>query len=202
MDNFLWNKATDIVDGDVTKNIKVDSSEVNLNKVGTYPIYFTVTDALGNEASKSKSTVQIVDTSSPALTIDKLEISYPTGKTVSDKQFLQDIGTKVTNSYGTVKVTTNLSKIVDWDKAGQYKVTVTATNSSGGVAEKTILLTVKNTDASFIAIPSKNDNNNKPAKNIPKTGDTLNTELIVFSVMSLLVGGWLFLRRKTKVKTK
>ncbi|HHQ1165150.1 TPA: LPXTG cell wall anchor domain-containing protein, partial [Listeria innocua] len=77
-----------------------------------------------------------------------------------------------------------------------------ATNSSGGVAEKTILLTVKNTDASFIAIPSKNDNNNKPTKNIPKTGDTLNTELIVFGVMSLLVGGWLFLRRKTKVKTK
>ncbi|TYV72103.1 LPXTG cell wall anchor domain-containing protein [Listeria monocytogenes] len=199
---FFGIKATDIVDGDVTKNIKVDSSEVNLNNVGTYPIYFTVTDALGNESSKLKSTVQIVDTSSPILTIDKVEISYPKGKTVSDKQFLQDIGTKVTNSYGTVKVTTNLSKIVDWDKAGQYKVTVTATNSSGGVAEKTILLTVKNTDSSFIAVPSKDDNKNKPAKNIPKTGDTLNTELIVMGMMLLLVGGWMFLRRKTKVKTK
>ncbi len=146
--------------------------------------------------------MQIVDTSSPELTIDKLEISYPTGKTVSDKQFLQDIGTKVTNSYGTVKVTTNLSKIVDWNKAGKYKVTVTATNSSGGVAEKTILLTVKNSDSSFIAVPSKDDNKNKPAKNIPKTGDTLNTELIVMGMMLLLVGGWMFLRRKTKVKTK
>ncbi|EAH1993466.1 LPXTG cell wall anchor domain-containing protein, partial [Listeria monocytogenes] len=78
----------------------------------------------------------------------------------------------------------------------------TATNSSGGVAEKTILLTVKNTDSSFIAVPSKDDNKNKPAKNIPKTGDTLNTELIVMGMMLLLVGGWMFLRRKTKVKTK
>lgn len=206
---FFGVEATDIVDGDVTKDIQVDSNEVNLNKVGTYSVYFTAMDANKNESSKLKGTVQVVDTSNLTLTVAKKEISYPKGKTVSDKQFLQDIGAKATSNNSEVKITTNLSKIVNWNKAGQYKVTVTATNSSGDVEEKTILVTVKKDDSSFIVTPGKNDNNNKPAKgskttkstkDMPKTGDTLNTELIFIGAVLLLVGGWMFLRRKKLIQ--
>ena len=45
--------ATDKRDGNLTKKIKVDKSKVNLNKVGTYPVTYSVTDRSKNKTVKT-----------------------------------------------------------------------------------------------------------------------------------------------------
>jgi len=47
--------ATDDRDGDVTTSIKIDSSQVNLTKTGTYKIIYSVTDSTGNKTVESRT---------------------------------------------------------------------------------------------------------------------------------------------------
>lgn len=47
--------ALDNVDGDLTENIEVDSSQVNLNQAGTYSVLYSVTDKAGNRSEKEIS---------------------------------------------------------------------------------------------------------------------------------------------------
>lgn len=46
--------ATDNYDGDITKKIKVDTSQVNTNAVGVYKVTYTVADSSGNEATAER----------------------------------------------------------------------------------------------------------------------------------------------------
>lgn len=55
--------ATDDKDGEVA--VTIDSSAVNINKVGTYPVYITAQDAAGN---KAEVTQNIVVTEAPKIT--------------------------------------------------------------------------------------------------------------------------------------
>ena len=51
--------ATDDVDGDITANIKVDNT-VDTSVAGTYYVYYTVSDAAGNEATQVTRKVIVV----------------------------------------------------------------------------------------------------------------------------------------------
>ena len=51
--------ATDDVDGDITANIKVDN-QVDTSVAGTYYVYYTVSDAAGNEATQVTRKVIVV----------------------------------------------------------------------------------------------------------------------------------------------
>lgn len=73
---FFGIQAIDIVDGDDTKQVKVDASEVKLAQLGEYHVYFTVTDQTGNVANQFITTVQVVDTTPPTLLVTKDKISY------------------------------------------------------------------------------------------------------------------------------
>ena len=44
--------ATDLVDGDLTGNIVIDSSAVNTGRVGDYSVTYDVTDTAGNAAEQ------------------------------------------------------------------------------------------------------------------------------------------------------
>ncbi|SFR77813.1 immunoglobulin-like domain-containing protein [Anaeromicropila populeti] len=61
-------KAKDKRDGDLTDKIKVDSTEVNLSKAGTYTVTYSITDSAGNTTMK-KATVyvktKVTETSKP-----------------------------------------------------------------------------------------------------------------------------------------
>ncbi|WP_343363178.1 LapB repeat-containing protein [Listeria seeligeri] len=204
---FFGIKANDIVDGDETNQVAVNASEVNLAKLGTYHVYFTVTDKSGNKANTLTTTIQIVDTTLPELMIAKDKINYPKGKAISETKFLQDIGASATDNNGPVTITTNLSKAVNWNQAGTYKVTVTATDSTGNVAKKTIQVTIKGDDSAIAITPNNKGNNqgkgsssNKNEKNMPETGDRWSTELLFIGIMLLFAGIWLFGRKKTKTK--
>ena len=60
--------AFDTVDGNLTAAITVDSSAVNTNTVGTYPVVYTVKDAHNNTASVTR-TVSVEDATAPAITL-------------------------------------------------------------------------------------------------------------------------------------
>jgi hypothetical protein len=64
--------ASDDIDGDVTSNIIINSSAVNVNIVGTYSVSYSVSDNAGNIASATR-TVKVVasgtDTTAPVVTI-------------------------------------------------------------------------------------------------------------------------------------
>ena len=52
--------ATDDTDGDITSKIVIDISEVDVKKVGTYKVTYTVSDSAGNTATKTR-TIKVVD---------------------------------------------------------------------------------------------------------------------------------------------
>jgi hypothetical protein len=58
--------STDDVDGDLTANIIVDSSELSTSTLGTYEVVYSVSDSAGNTASTTR-TVNVVDTTAPVL---------------------------------------------------------------------------------------------------------------------------------------
>ena len=47
--------ATDDVDGDITEDIVVDNSELNTSIIGSYNVFYTVSDSAGNEANTSRT---------------------------------------------------------------------------------------------------------------------------------------------------
>ena len=44
--------GTDYEDGDITSNIKIESNNVNINKVGTYEVKYSLTDSYGEKVEK------------------------------------------------------------------------------------------------------------------------------------------------------
>jgi ketopantoate hydroxymethyltransferase len=61
--------ATDNIDGDITGDIVIDASDVNVNIAGDYTVTYNVSDAEGNEATQVTRTVTIIDTTAPIITI-------------------------------------------------------------------------------------------------------------------------------------
>ena len=56
--------ALDDIDGDITEDIEIDDSELNVNAVGTYIIKYTVVDKWENEG-RAERTVHVVDPDNP-----------------------------------------------------------------------------------------------------------------------------------------
>lgn len=56
--------ALDDIDGDITEDIEIDDSELDVNAVGTYTIKYTVVDKWENEG-KAERTVHVVDPDNP-----------------------------------------------------------------------------------------------------------------------------------------
>ena len=76
-------KAEDREDGDITKDLTIDTSKVNTNKVGTYDVYLAVKDSKG---AKVEKTVKVtVKSTSPTLKADNVKIEE--GDTLKDTAF-------------------------------------------------------------------------------------------------------------------
>ena len=80
-------KATDNEDGDITKNIKVVSNNVDVNKAGTYEVKYSVTDSFGNTVTKViKITVIALTKSNSLFMFDSL--THVSGNTFNFKGFM------------------------------------------------------------------------------------------------------------------
>ncbi len=58
-------KVTEIIDGDLTNQLKIDDSNVNYNQTGTYPITLSVVDEEGNSVNKTVNVKIVRDLTTP-----------------------------------------------------------------------------------------------------------------------------------------
>ena len=131
-------KASDDRDGDLTKDIRINTDDVNPNKPGKYTALYSVSDSSGNEVIK-KVRVTVLEDNKPVLKglTDKTvyindKIDYLKGITASDD--------KDGNLSAKIKVD---SSKVNLKAAGVYKVTYSVTDSAGHKTVKSISITVK-----------------------------------------------------------
>lgn len=123
----------DTFDGKVEVSI---SGVVDTGKVGEYIISYRTSDKAGNKASAIR-TVKVVDTKAPVITLNgESKITLEQG----DKY--EELGATANDAVDgqvEVKITGN----VDVDKAGEYKITYTATDNSKNTSTVTRSIEVK-----------------------------------------------------------
>ena len=125
--------SIDLVDGNLTSSVYIDSSLVQTTVVGIYPVTYSSTDISGNRATV-KMYVDVIDTIKPVLTLNganpyTLEVYTP----------FSDPGVKITipNNYLTpAQVSRYLHVVssVDDSLLGTYKVTYSLTDTFGNKA--------------------------------------------------------------------
>ena len=122
---------------DISSHIKIDTSDLNEHKVGTYTVVYTV-DYLDKTASETR-TVNVVDKEPP-------EITLTGGETLSVKPMskFEDPGAEaVDDSDGDVTDQITSKGIVDTSNRGDYKIRYTVTDSYGNKAKATRTVTVE-----------------------------------------------------------
>lgn len=131
--------AKDEIDGELTKNIKVDDSDVKYGKVGEYQIKASVTDKSNNVCTKSFKVV-IKDKTPPELTLSQTAFSVQVNTTApnykSGVKAVDHIDGDVTSS---VVVD---DSAVNYSTAGTYSVVYKITDSSGNTTTKKASVTV------------------------------------------------------------
>ncbi|WP_430534617.1 immunoglobulin-like domain-containing protein [Listeria rocourtiae] len=93
-------KATDKEDGDITADVKVKSSNVDMAKVGSYTVVYTVTDKDGNTTEKTV-TIKVIAATAGTITANEFTIgsdNYVKGIYTGDvaKMYLEVNGVKLT----------------------------------------------------------------------------------------------------------
>ena len=134
--------ATDQEDGDISKNIKVDTSKLDVNKEGEYTITYSVADSEGATTTldanvkviKSKELIGEAPSINASDKVIKVGSNfYPfRGITANDKED-GDIT-------GFIKLKYNE---LDTEKVGDYKIVYTVTDKDNNTVEKSINVKVK-----------------------------------------------------------
>lgn len=153
-------EAYDLEDGGILTltDANVDLSQVDVNKVGTYPVVITVRDSGGKEVSHT-ITIKIIeeaDVTAPVVTITPESAEIKQNEYTSLEEFVtitivDDIDGDISFKNGKVTGEYDLTKI------GVYKLTYTVSDSSGNVATKEFVLTVTDGEAPVINVADKID---------------------------------------------
>lgn len=141
--------ATDDVDGDISYKI-IDSGSVNMQKLGSYYIYYNVSDFAGNAAEEKIRTVNVVDTMGPTVTINPpnpvnlmIDNQYIEWGATAHDNLDGDITHKL-DTVGYVNVNTNDS--VDVSKPGVYRVHYRVQDSVGYTTDSVRIVNVLDVD--------------------------------------------------------
>lgn len=142
--------ATDNIDGDITDKIIIDKSELDVQKAGTYKIYYSVKDAAGNSDSKERKVIiGIVDNEKPVIYLQDL------------KHFLLDVNTTfndpgayaIDNIDDTIQFKEFIvTHDIDTSKLGEYKVKYEVSDNAGNKATKERTVEVIDTIAPVITL--------------------------------------------------
>ncbi|MCI9039027.1 MAG: DUF5011 domain-containing protein, partial [Clostridia bacterium] len=126
------------------KNIEVtvDTSKLNMNKLGLYDVIYNAVDSSGNAAEPVTVKVQIIDTTAPTIEFanpaDATQV-YVRGGKYKVPQFI------TTDNAGNEDVTIVKSGIVDSSTPGKYTVEYYAVDKTGNKSEKLVVnVTVQN----------------------------------------------------------
>ena len=142
--------ATDNVDGDITKKIKV-TNKVDTSKEGTYTVTYTVTDKAGNKATKTRTVIvkegagsSTKDTTKPVITFKNLDTHQTV--CIGEKIDVSKDGVYGYSAYDDVdKDITNNVKIEgnDTSTAGSHELKYSVSDKAGNKTEVTRGFTVK-----------------------------------------------------------
>ncbi len=129
-------KATDLEDGDISKDVKEIENTVNKEKIGIYKIVYQVTDSHGKTTTKEIK-VEVIDRTIPIINAENIIIS-------KEHEFDELKGVSAIDSDGKnitkdIIVTENT---VNPKKLGTYSVTYKVTDAYGKTATKTITVNV------------------------------------------------------------
>ena len=146
--------ATDLVDGDLTGSIVIDSSAVNINRVGDYSVTYDVTDTAGNAAEQKTRTVRVIDTGKPIITL-----TGDNPQTIHFGMAYTELNATATDLVDG-ELTGNIvidSSAVNTNAVGQYTVTYDVTDTAGNAAEqKTRTVMVIDTGKPIITLTGDN----------------------------------------------
>ena len=123
--------AIDLVDGNLTSSVAIDSSQVQTNIVGVYTVTYTVSD-LSNNVATVKRVIIVIDTIKPVLTLNG-----KTPDTIAVFSKYTDAGVTPSDVYYTpaqLYPLISVSNNVDTAVLGTYYVTYTLTDPSKNVA--------------------------------------------------------------------
>lgn len=141
--------ATDNVDGDLTASIVV-TGEVDNTTAGRYDLTYTVTDAAGNEAVKTRAVFVTADTSKPSLELlGDSEITIFVGD-----DFVDPGARSIDNRDGNISDKVIVTGTVDTGSAGTYELTYNVSDAAGNTATpvtRTVTV-VADTEAPVITI--------------------------------------------------
>ena len=126
--------ATDEEDGDLTKSIKVIKNDVNTDVAGDYTVVFSVTDKQGATAIHE---MLVVVNQPPVIHAEDRVI------TVGDEFKALEGVTATDDEQGDIREIEVVENNVKTDTPGEYTVTYKVVDKLGGVATKTIKVTVK-----------------------------------------------------------
>lgn len=131
--------AKDEIDGDITKNIKVDDSAVKYGEVGKYQIKASVADKSNNVCTKSFYVV-IKDKTPPELTLSQATFSVQVNASAPNyKNGVKAVDR--TDGDVTSSIVVDDSS-VNYSAAGTYSVVYKITDSSGNTTTKNASVTV------------------------------------------------------------
>jgi hypothetical protein len=137
--NFLENvTALDNFDGDLTDQIEVDTSLLDVETLGTYSIFYSVTDAAGNE-TVVEVTVHVKDMTAPIITGHRnltFEVNSTPNFLWKDIRATDDIDGDLLD-----QIIIDDSE-VDLSVIGTYPLTYRVEDSAGNMAEVTVNITI------------------------------------------------------------
>lgn len=147
-ENFEPDKVTVLIDEiDESDLIKLDDSNLDLTKLGTYIVkYYVIYDEKRYEQSQI---VKVVDTTPPEITLEGKNITILIGEKFNEA------GYKVTDNYDTdLQDKVEITNEIDNTKVGTYKIIYKVADSSGNKSETSREVTVKKPNV-VVATPPK-----------------------------------------------
>jgi len=123
--------ATDNYDEELV--VDVDNSELNLNTLGTYSIYYDVVDSSGNIAEQVVRTVNVVDKTAPVITLNGNSV---VSVELGDEYV--DAGATATDNYDEELVVDVDNSELNINTLGTYSIYYDVVDSSGNIAEQVV----------------------------------------------------------------
>lgn len=129
-------KATDKEDGDITSKVKTTKNNVNTKQAGVYEITYSVTDSYNQTTTK---TIKVVVTKDEEPVINASDKTIEVGTIFKELDNVTATDKEDGNITKNIKVTENT---VNTNKAGEYKVTYSVTDSNKQTTTKTIKVSI------------------------------------------------------------
>ena len=125
------------VDGEgvnITEDIVIDSSLLNINEIGTYEVKYNVTDSTGMMADEAIRIVIVADRIKPEIIL----IGGSTVNLIEGESYVDAGATATDNVDGDITGNIVIDSTVNTDVVGEYKVTYNVSDTSGNAAIEVI----------------------------------------------------------------